>query len=51
VEGGSGEVCQVVILRVEKFKYLGSIIGERVDIDKDINHHIRVGWQKMKEGF
>ena len=43
MEGGSGEVITggVVISRVEKFKYLGSIIEERGDIDEDINHHIR----------
>jgi len=39
----------VVILRVEKLKYLGSIIEERGDIDTDINHHIRVGWKKCKK--
>ena len=27
--------------KVGKFKYLGSIIDERGDIDDDINHHIR----------
>jgi len=38
----------VVIPRVEKFKYLGSILKARGDIDDDINHRIRVGWQKWK---
>jgi len=47
-EGGDGEVTigGVVISRVEKFKYLGSIVEEGGDIDEDINHHIRVEWQK-----
>jgi len=45
-EGGGGEVTMegVVIPRVEKFKYLGSIIEEREDIDADINQRIRVAW-------
>jgi len=34
--------------KVEKLKYLGSILEERRDIDDDINHRIRVGWQKRK---
>jgi len=32
----------LIILRAEKFKYLGSIIDERGDIDDDINYRIRV---------
>jgi len=36
----------MVIPKVEKFKYLGSIIEEKRDIDKDINHLIRVGYRK-----
>jgi len=50
VERGGGKVTMggVVILRVEKFKYLGSIIEERGDIKDDINHCISVGWQKWK---
>jgi len=38
----------MTILKVEKFKYLGSIIQQKVEIDEDINHHIKVGWQKWK---
>ena len=34
----------VAILRVEKFRYLGSIIEEKGDIDEDINQQNRVGW-------
>jgi len=34
--------------KVDKFKYLGSIIQQNVDIDEDINHCIKVGWQKWK---
>jgi len=33
----------VVIPRIEKFKYLRSIIEEWGDIDEDINHRIRIG--------
>jgi len=32
------------IPKVEKFKYLGSIIHEEGGIDKDICHRIKVGW-------
>jgi len=30
--------------KVDKFKYLGSIIQQNGDIDEDINQRIRVGW-------
>ena len=45
VERDDGEVTMggVVVPRVEKFKYLGSIVEERGDIDEDISHHIRAG--------
>ena len=47
VESKGGEVTLGgVVLRVEKFKYLGSIVEEKGDIDEDIGHRIRVGWQK-----
>ena len=39
----------MVVPRVEKFKYLGSIVEERGDIDEDISHRIRAGWQKWKK--
>ena len=32
------------IPKVEKFKYLGSIIHQKGDIDEDISHCIKVGW-------
>jgi len=38
----------VVIPRVEKFKYLGSIIHEDREIDEDINQRIKSGRQKWK---
>jgi len=41
----------VAIPRVEKFKYLGSIIEQDGEITKDINHRIRVGWQKWRSAF
>jgi len=31
------------IPKVDKFKYLGSIIQQNWDIDEDISHHIKVG--------
>jgi len=48
VKGGDGEVSMggAVISRVEKFKYLGSIMRATEDIDEDIDHCIRVGWQE-----
>ena len=51
VESDGGEVTLggVLIPRVEKFKYLGSIMEEKGDVDEDINHRIRVGWQKWKK--
>ena len=46
VEGSGGEIAMrgVVIPRVEEFRYLGSIIEERGDIDRDANHCVRSGW-------
>jgi len=34
--------------KVDKFKYLGSIIKHNGDIDEDINQRIKVSWQKWK---
>ena len=36
------------IPKVDKFKYLGSIIQWNGDIDEDINWGIKVDWQKWK---
>ena len=49
-----GVTSQVVIEgasipRVERFRYLSSIIQENGEIDDDINHRIKVGWQKWKK--
>ena len=46
----AGEVAieGTIIPRVERFRYLGSIIQENGEIDEDINHRIKVGWQKWK---
>jgi len=48
-DGREVTVGGVVVPRVENFKYLGSIIEERGDIDEDISHCIRAGWQKKKK--
>jgi len=51
-EEGAGEVVTiggVVIPRATKFKYLGSIIEERGDINEDISHRIRAGWQNWRK--
>ena len=50
-DGGEITMGGVVIPRVEKFKYLGSIVEQRGNIDEDINHRIRVGRQKWRKAF
>ena len=49
MEGVGGEVtlAEEAIPKVDKFKYLGSIIEKRGDIDDDINHRIYGGVAKM----
>jgi len=37
-----------IIPRVERFRYLYSIIQENGEIDEDINHRIKIEWQKWK---
>ena len=44
-------MARAIIPRVDKFKYLGSIIDDRGDIDDGINHRTKVGWQKWKNAF
>ena len=41
----------MAIPKADKFKYLGSIIKKRGDIEDDINHRIRVAWQKWINAF
>ena len=51
-EGGVANKIAIegaVIPRVERFKYLGSIINEDGEIDEDINLRIKSGWQKWKK--
>jgi len=48
-EGGvASEVATegAIIPMVERFRYLGSSIQENEEIDEDIYHRIKVGWQK-----
>jgi len=49
-EDAGGEVTMdgSPIPKVDKFKYLGSIIQWNRDMDEDINQRIKVGWQKWK---
>jgi len=45
-EGGVAREVTIegaIILRVERFRYLGSIIQENEEIDEDINHRMKVG--------
>jgi len=46
----AGEVAiqGAIIPRAERFRYLGSIIQESGEIDKDINHWIRVDGKNGK---
>ena len=39
------------IPKVEKFKYLGSIVQQNGKIDEYINQRINVGWQKWKHSM
>jgi len=49
-ENGRGEVTieGMTIPKIEKFKYLGSIIQQNGDIGKDINQRIKASWIKWK---
>jgi len=49
-DGVASEVAieGAIVPRVERLRYLGSIIQENGEIDEDINHQIKVGWQKWK---
>jgi len=46
--GGEVTIDGMVIPKVEKFKYLGSIIHQNEDINENIILHIKVDWQKWK---
>jgi len=54
---GEGDVASevaiegAVIPRVDRFRYLGSIIQGNGEIEEDINHRIKVRWQKMEKYF
>jgi len=43
-KGGEVNIDKRVISKVEKFKYLDSIIQQKMDINEDINHLIKVSW-------
>jgi len=48
-EGGIASEVTIegaIIPRVERFRYLGSIIQGNGEIDEDINHRIKVRWKK-----
>ena len=48
-EGGVASEVAIegaIIPRVERFRYLGSLIQKSGEIDEDINHRIKVGWKK-----
>ena len=46
--GGEVTLDERSIPKVDKFKYLGSIIQQNGDIDENINHRIKVGWQNKR---
>ena len=43
IRGGEVTLDGRQIPKVDKFKYLGSIIQQNRDVDEDINQHITVG--------
>jgi len=45
---GEVTIDGMAIPKVEKFKYLGLIIHQKGDIDKNINQRIKVSWPKWK---
>ena len=46
-DGANGvDIGGTVIPRVERFRYLGSIIQKNEEIDEKINQQIKIGWQK-----
>jgi len=49
-EDAKGEVTidGMTIPKLEKFKYIGSIIQQQGYVVEDINQRIQVGWQKWK---
>ena len=47
--GGEVTIDGIVIPKVEKFKYISSIVQQNGEIDEDINQRIKVGWQKWKQ--
>jgi len=47
-ESGEVTIDEITIPKIKKFKYLGSIIQQKRDIDEDINQRIKVGWKKWK---
>jgi len=49
MDGGEVTMGGVLVPQVKKFKYLGSIVEERGDIDEDISHCIRTGWNKWRK--
>ena len=48
---GEEAIEGAIIPRVERFRYLGSLIQESGEIDEDTNHQIKVGWQKWKNAL
>ena len=41
----------IAMSMVEKFKYLGSFLQKKGNIDEDVNHGIKVGWKKWKNSL
>jgi len=46
--GGEVSIDGRMIPKVDKFKYLGSIIQQNGDIDEDVNQRTKMSWQKWK---
>ena len=40
------KICEHIVKISKSFKYLGFILQENGEIDKDVTHRIQVGWNK-----
>jgi hypothetical protein len=39
-----------VVPKKDTFRYVGSMLQKDRDIDEDVNHRIKVGWLKWRQG-
>uniref|UniRef100_A0A1B0CQP9 Putative rna-directed dna polymerase from mobile element jockey-like diaphorina citri n=1 Tax=Lutzomyia longipalpis TaxID=7200 RepID=A0A1B0CQP9_LUTLO len=48
-DGGSLVLGDQVLPRVDKFKYLGSVLANDASVDADLGHRISTGWMKWRQ--